>query len=53
MSTVVPLTDGGFDPSIKRGNLRTSSFYNSADHLHKGGNLQRVPMPMRKEPNSS
>ena len=48
MSTVVPLTDGGLDPSIERGNLRTSSSYNSADPLHKGGNLQRVPMPMRR-----
>ena len=48
VSTVVPLTDGGFDPSIERGNLRTSSSYNIADPLHKGGNLQRVPMPMRR-----
>ena len=53
VSTVVPLTDGGFDSSIKRGNLRTSSFYNNADHLHKGGNLQRVPMPMQKKPDRS
>ena len=48
VSAVVPLTDGGFDPSIRRGNLRPmgSSLYNSADHLYEGGNLQRVPMPM-------
>ena len=40
MSTVVPLTDRGFDSSISRGNLRSSSFYNSADHLHTGGIFQ-------------
>ena len=48
VSAVVPLTDGGFDPSIRRGNLRPmgSLLYNSVDHLYEGGNLQRVPMPM-------
>ena len=48
MSTGVPVTDRGFDSSISRGNLRTNSFYNSADHLHTGGNLRGIPMPMRR-----
>ena len=37
MSAGDPVTDGGFDFSIGRGNLRTNSIYNSADHLHTGG----------------
>ena len=38
VSAVVPLTDGGFNPSIRRGNLRPmgSPLYNSADHLYEG-----------------
>ena len=48
MSTGVPVTDRGFDSSISRGNLRTNSFYNRADHLHTGGNLRGIPMPMRR-----
>ena len=48
MSTVVSVTDRGFDSSISRGNLRSNSFYNSADHLHTGGNLRGIPMPMRR-----
>ena len=47
---VVPLTDGGFDSSIRRGNLRPmgSSLHNSVDHLYEGGDLRRVPMPVRR-----
>ena len=50
VSAVHPSTDGGFYSSIRRGNLRlmSSSLYNSVDHLYEGGNLQRVPMPMRR-----
>ena len=50
LSAVGPSTDGGFDSSIRRGNLRPmgSSLYNSVDHLYEGGNLQRVIMPMRR-----
>ena len=42
VSTIVPLTHGSSDPSIKRGNLRSMGnlLYKSADHLYKGGNLQ-------------
>ena len=48
VSTVVSATDGGFDSSIRRGNLRSmgSTLYNSVDQLYEGGNLQRIPMPM-------
>ena len=48
VSAIVPLTDGGSDSSIRRGNLRPmgSSLFNSVDHLYEGGgDLQRVPMP--------
>ena len=50
VSAVVPLTDGGFNPSIRRGNLRPmgSPLCNSADHLYERGNLQGVPTPMRR-----
>ena len=51
MSAGAPVTDRGFDSSISRGNLRSNSLYNSADHLHMGGNLQGVPMPMRRSLN--
>ena len=39
MSAGAPVTDRGFDSSISRGNLITNLIYNSADHLHMGGNL--------------
>ena len=47
VSAIVP--HGSSDPSIKRGNLRSMGnlLYKSADHLYKGGNLQRVPMLRR------
>ena len=50
VTAVIPATDGGFDSSIRRGNVRSmgSTFYNSVDQLYIGGNLQRIPMPMRR-----
>ena len=47
---ITPITVDSINAGIGRGNMRSegASLYNSMDHLNEGGNLLRIPMPIRR-----